>query len=500
MNNNAVQLNRKSIFIALFAVFFIELIRTAWITDDANITLTTVLNFLCGYGPNFNIDERVQAYTHPLWFLLLSGVTFVIRNIYAATFILSIATSLLVFWLILTKFSKNILQVIIVASACMLSKAYVDFSTSGLENPLSHLLIIFLVLLAIKATTAKTRLSLVSYFLCYSFLYLCRADLTILLFPVTVFVITHNCKTPVVLMRSLFIGVLPALIWTIFSLYYYGFLFPNTAYAKLGNGIPAKELIIQGFLYLIDAINRDPLTLVIIFSGIYVGLRNGIFSALLSIGIVFYLTYIVYIGGDFMAGRFLTAPFLLAGIQIIRANLNKTQLSILAICMSVLGVMSINATLFSHSSYKNETISRNGIADERGFYFQKWGLLNANRASLLPPPYSSTLGKKPQLACAFIGAMALEQGPGRHYLDTCALTDPLLSHLPAKKNAKWRIGHFERELPKNYVESIELNTNLLTDPRFHAYYDSIKKVTRGDLNDPGRWREIIRLNFEESAP
>lgn len=500
MNNNSLQLNRKSILTALFAVFFIELIRTAWITDDANITLTTVLNFLNGYGPNFNIDERVQAYTHPLWFLLLSGVTFVVRNIYAATFMLSIGTSLLVFWLILTKLSKNILHVILIASACMLSKAYVDFSTSGLENPLSHLFIIFLVLLAIKATTEKTQISIVSYFLCYSFLYLCRADLTILLFPVTLWVIARNINTPVALIRSLLIGALPVLVWTIFSLYYYGFLFPNTAYAKLGNGIPTNELIIQGFLYLTDAINRDPLTIMIIFSGIYVGLRNGIFSALLSIGIIFYLAYIVCIGGDFMAGRFLTAPFLLASIQLVRTNLNKTQLLILALCIGLLGAMSINATLFSHSSYKNVKISSNGIADERGYYFQKWGLLNATRASLLPPPYASTLGEKPQLACAFIGAMALTQGPGRHYLDVCALTDPLLSHLPAQENIKWRIGHFKRELPENYVKSIESNNNLLTDPILHAYYDSIKKITRGDLNDPSRWREIIRLNFEKSNP
>jgi arabinofuranosyltransferase len=210
--------------------------------------------------------------------------------------------------------------------------------------------------------------------------------------------------------------------------------------------------------------------------------------------------YIVYIGGDFMAGRFLTAPFLLAGIQLARANLNKPQLLMLALSIGILGAMSIHTTLLSDSSYKNRKISNNGIADERGYYFQKWGLLNETRAGLLPPPYSSTLGEKPQIACAFIGAMALNKGPGRHYLDKCALTDPLLSHLPAKKDAKWRIGHFARALPENYTQSLFLNKNLLTDPLLYNYYNSIRKITRGNLNDPSRWREIIRLNFQTSGP
>jgi arabinofuranosyltransferase len=55
----------------LILVFFVTLLRTAWISDDALITTRTVLNLLGGYGASFNIDERVQAYTHPLWFLIL---------------------------------------------------------------------------------------------------------------------------------------------------------------------------------------------------------------------------------------------------------------------------------------------------------------------------------------------------------------------------------------------------------------------------------------------
>ncbi len=95
----------------------------------------------------------------------------------------------------------------------------------------------------------------------------------------------------------------------------------------------------------------------------------------------------------------------------------------------------------------------------------------------------------------------MQSEPSAHLIDSCALADPLLSHIPetqpAGKSITWRIGHFQRRIPENYLKSIELNTNLLVDPLLHAYYDSIRKVTRGDLNDPSRWMEIARINLEK---
>ena len=60
---------------------------------------------------------------------------------------------------------------------------------------------------------------------------------------------------------ALLIGFVPVVAWELFSLFYYGFPFPNTAYAKLKTGIPASELTRQGILYLQDSIARDPITL-----------------------------------------------------------------------------------------------------------------------------------------------------------------------------------------------------------------------------------------------
>src|SRR5690625_3257669 len=116
--------------------FFVILIRTAWITDDAAITLRVVLNFVHGFGPTFNIDERVQTYTHPFWFFLLSLGALVFGNVYVSTFVASISASMASVGLLLGKFTKNIPSTILVLLALILSKAFIDFSTSGLENPL----------------------------------------------------------------------------------------------------------------------------------------------------------------------------------------------------------------------------------------------------------------------------------------------------------------------------------------------------------------------------
>ena len=57
----------RTISIALIGVL---ILRIAWMSDDALITLRTVLNITHDWGPGFNATESVQAFTHPLWFVV----------------------------------------------------------------------------------------------------------------------------------------------------------------------------------------------------------------------------------------------------------------------------------------------------------------------------------------------------------------------------------------------------------------------------------------------
>src|SRR5882672_7726441 len=54
------------------AAFGIVLLANAWVVDDAYITFRTIDNFVHGHGLTWNIDERVQTYTHPLWMMVMT--------------------------------------------------------------------------------------------------------------------------------------------------------------------------------------------------------------------------------------------------------------------------------------------------------------------------------------------------------------------------------------------------------------------------------------------
>ncbi len=56
-------------FIALYALVVLQ---NTWLHEDAFITYRSVDNLINGYGPTWNITERVQTYTHPLWFFVVS--------------------------------------------------------------------------------------------------------------------------------------------------------------------------------------------------------------------------------------------------------------------------------------------------------------------------------------------------------------------------------------------------------------------------------------------
>ena len=45
-----------------------------WVQEDAFIDFRIIGNLLAGYGPVFNVGERVEVYSDPLWLFLLAGI------------------------------------------------------------------------------------------------------------------------------------------------------------------------------------------------------------------------------------------------------------------------------------------------------------------------------------------------------------------------------------------------------------------------------------------
>lgn len=302
--------SRRWLFFFFVVAYAVVLVRTAWMCDDAYITLRTIDNFVQGYGLVWNVGERVQVYTHPLWMFLISAFYAFTREPYYTTLVISMLLSLSTAVLLLWVSRDNVYTLSLVGLLLVGSKAFVDYSTSGLENLLAHLLLagFFIILFSHQELTSKQTLSLG---ILAGLVMFNRLDHGLLVIPGLLATALRLQRREMT--RMLVAAGLPVVGWILFSLIYYGFPFPNTFYAKQTAGIPRIEYLERGLVYLMETSIVDGLTLLGIVIGVVIALwqrQPAPISA--SLGIALYLVYVVWIGGDFMGGRMFSAPLVSA--------------------------------------------------------------------------------------------------------------------------------------------------------------------------------------------
>jgi arabinofuranosyltransferase len=96
-----------------------------------------------------------------------------------------------------------------------------------------------------------------------------------------------------------------------------------------------------------------------------------------------------------------------------------------------------------------------------------------------------------------IGFFGFYAGPAVHVVDAWGLADPLIARIPARTDARLRIGHFTRAIPEGYRETLETGRNQIVDRRLADLYDRLALITRGPLFDGRRLREIWKINVSE---
>ena len=187
-----LQKEARVIVFILLGLYTLLVIRNAWISDDGIITFRVVENFLAGYGLGYNPYVRVQAFTHPLWMFSIALLYFVSglflpslpNALFYITFFLSILLSFLTVFLLLTRISKpGILSLGLAVLTLSLSNGFIDFSTSGLENPLTHFLIVLFVVVFLSETPNVLLLAFIS-----SLIMLNRIDAFVMVAPALVYV------------------------------------------------------------------------------------------------------------------------------------------------------------------------------------------------------------------------------------------------------------------------------------------------------------------------
>ena len=494
--------------LALLALVVIVVARS-WLSDDAFITLRTVDNLVHGFGARWNVADRVQTFTHPLWMIVVAIPYAVTREPYFTTLALNWILTTIACAVLAFRISVSAASAFLILTVLALSAAFTDYATSGLENALTHALLAVFLLVVLARREGNA--SVLPATLLASFVALARPDAFVLIAPpLALIVLSARAAKP---WGRFVLGLAPLIAWGAFSFAYYGFPWPNTAYAKLGSGIPAIESAVQGLRYLFESLRHDPLTLTAIAAGVFVAMRRrDRMERALAAGVVLYLVWVVKIGGDFMSGRFLTAPLFVAAAILVRGRFGSPRLvSGMVAATIVVGSFASRAATWNVGVLdlaKEHAVDEHGIADERAFYLPTTGIClrlgpdggfksNAISAALAAKAAGPAVVRLTDRGCGMYGYFA---GPSIHVVDEWALGDSLLARLPAARNLHWRIGHFTRAIPDGYLETLRSGSNRLRDAELARYWDRLSLVVRGPVFSRERWKAILEFALGRPAP
>ena len=184
----------------------------------------------------------MQAFTHPLWFLLwvLGGV--VSRQWIPFILGVSLALSLLAVWLVL-RAARTKAMVFVSLILLLGSNAFMEFTTSGLENPLSFAVIgtYITLLLRFSVTPPRAFQSCVIGVTLAAAL-LTRMDLAILVLIPTLGFVWHHRRSARQIIVMMTAAIVPLLVWLTWSWVTYASILPNTFAAKRNLDIPLMEI------------------------------------------------------------------------------------------------------------------------------------------------------------------------------------------------------------------------------------------------------------------
>ncbi len=491
----------------------------AFMLDDAYITFRVADNALQGHGLTWNPGERVQAYTNPLWLflaILLAGCTgeFFFTMTFAQ-FVCVLLTFMLAERCLFSdeKASREAWLLPSLYMAFMAAKAVFDYSSSGLENALTHLLALSFMIQAWKLEgadetetwtlmrrlvfiTAVSAVNRLDSLFCFSI------PLAYLLFSRL-----RSSRFSAHRIAGLVLAALPLFVWEIFSIIYYGFPFPNTAYAKLLTvGLSFGDKLSHGWIYLSNSLQADPFS-ALIFMGtlLLVFTSRGAVSKAVMGGAIGYVLFVLTGGSvaTHMSGRLFSLPVFIAIVVFFREVRKRTSLRIVFFTALLVVVLMPNSCLWGNSELYRPIANGRQVFDmkEGGSSFVK----QLTSLSSHPDNVWYEEGRefrrhpaKVHIGGGFgglpIGFFGFSAGPGKHILDVLGLADPLMARIPPSNPARCTNGHYPRLIPLGYPETLHLGKNSIHNPSLREYYRRLSMITRGPLLSWKRFAAILDLN------
>lgn len=399
------------VLVALPVLFLLIMgYQQRWVAEDAFISLRVVDNILAGHGPVFNVGERVEVYTHPLWVGILTvwgalglpleyGTVFLGLLLSALGLIAAQIGALQLFRHMRAGIPENSREIVVPLGAMVFVAVPViwDYATSGLETGLSFAWLgVSFWLLARRVVSVGERRQAARPAILEALVFgvgpLVRPDLGLFalgfLFALMACELLGRERRDMLVQGMLLLvafGIVPGL-YQVFRMGYFASIVPNTALAKEVSMSDWR----QGWLYFNDFVWTYylwiPLILLglwwlaIMASAIHQRSRVAIVLAVPIFAATLHALYVVRLGGDFMHGRFLLPTFFgvllpLAAVPIQVPDL--ARLRSMTAGLEIVPVVTWAVVCATFLGLPPEMMtSRFGITDERKFYVEESGTPN----------------------------------------------------------------------------------------------------------------------------
>jgi len=368
--------------------------------DDPWITFRYSRNLVEGYGIVYNPGgEHVEGYTNFLWMIIVAfGLSVKIPPIIVTTIVsipLVFATGILLHKSFQKIVNKDISQTSgwLPVTILSLIMPYAIWSLAGLETPLTGFLIMALVYS--RSTIKNKNARAVAYGAILTLLLLDRTDGAIAVLGLFAFEITEWLAEKPRHLRHLltrFAIIIAPILFVYFPYFlwrydYFGYVFPNTYYAKL-DGLELWVRIVNGIRYLLSSISGWMLVPMLFAFALPLLNRQALRNPIIRLALILLslrLGFVLYSGGDVLP----YARFLVPSIPLI----------------ALLAAYSI-AHVFELTT--NNRVSRNILAVVVVFFHILGSLETLDQSKLLDDIIEiSPLGLEPTLAsisephCAF---------------------------------------------------------------------------------------------------
>jgi arabinofuranosyltransferase len=518
-----------------------------WITDDGFIYMRVVQQVRAGNGPVFNAGARVEAFTGPLWLIVLS-VADLVTPIRLEWLVigLGLAGTLSGIALAMAASTRlvraNAPQGIVVPFGALAFSVLLPvwyFATSGLETGLTFAWLGASLWILARWAFAHGRPLPLAHGVVLGLGWLVRPDMVVFSALFLGVVVASQWRydrwqNRVMLVFAV-IGL--PLAYQVFRMGYYGSLVANTAIAKEGT----RTRWDRGWEYFRDLANPYWLWVpgVVLALGGYLPLISGFAKgrqrraqgvvAAFVIGAILQATYVVAVGGDYLHARLLMPAIfaICAPVAVVPVVRQYVAAVVLAPWVVVCGLALRPPQLTGRSLLVGRVgfvhVDGSVTLDDLG-----WGRTGPNRAWYTGPAYYHELNgftasyervdmpvrrgvRLPLLVAGAIGIPSYALGPRLNVLDIHGLAEPLASHLKPGRNISLfpPIAGHEKPLPPPWIAAMVTPDGAMPAPDLfpEATFPLIARTTGAEFQEQVAWAraalrcpDIRNLRASTTAP